>query len=59
VKFQLPSMLARVARELLEAASLVAERIAGPSERQSLEEKIAKLRSDVELQVKVTELWER
>jgi hypothetical protein len=59
VKFQLPSMLAGVARELLDTASLVAERIADPSERQSLGEKIGKLRSDVEHQRKVTELWER
>jgi hypothetical protein len=42
VNFQLPSMLTGVACELLEAASLVVERIADPGERQRFKEKIAK-----------------
>jgi hypothetical protein len=59
VKFQIPSMLVGVARELLEAAFLLSEHIADPGERQRFEENLPKLRADINLQRKMTELMER
>jgi hypothetical protein len=59
VKFQLHTLLASLARELVEAAALLADQITDQGERQRTAETIEKLRARVRSQSEVAELLER